>query len=84
MLHLDGVRQLVELLDDLFQRGIVAVRDDGHARQLRVVRRADVERVNVVAATAEKAGHPREHAELVLDQNRDGMTHKSRWNGRKA
>ena len=61
ILHLDDVRQLVELLDDLFQRGLVAVRDDGHARDVfgSCVGR-DVERVNVVAASAEQAGHARE------------------------
>jgi len=69
ILHLEHVRQLVELLDDLFQRGVVAGRDDGHARRGRVVRGRDVERVNVVAAPAEQPGHPREHAELVLNQN---------------
>ena len=69
ILHLDDIRQLVELLDDLLQRGLVAVGDDGHARRLGVLRRADVEGVNVVAAAAEQPGHAREHAELVLDQN---------------
>jgi hypothetical protein len=69
VLHLDHVRQFVELLDDLVERGVIARGDDGHARKFRVVRRADVERINVIAAAAEQSGHAREHAELVLNQN---------------
>ena len=34
-----------------------------------IVGGGDVERVNVVAAAAEKAGHAREHAELVFHQH---------------
>ena len=48
---------------------LVAGGDDGHARKAGIVRRPDVERVNVVAAPAEQPGHAREHAELVLDEN---------------
>jgi hypothetical protein len=68
ILHLEHVRQLVELLDDLFERGVVAVRDDGHARMAGSCVGRDIERVNVVAAPAEKPGHAREHAELVFHQ----------------
>ena len=53
MLDLDDVGQFIELLDDLFERGFIAMGDDSHARECRVMRRADVERVNIVAAPAE-------------------------------
>ena len=69
ILHLDGVGQFIELLDDLLQRRVVAARDDGHARRLGVLRRADIERVNVVTTPAEQARHTRQHAELVLHEN---------------
>ncbi len=65
----DDVGQLVELFDDLFQRGVVAARDDGHARGGGVLRRGDVERVDVVATAAEQSGHARQHAEFVLHQH---------------
>jgi hypothetical protein len=47
------VRQLVELLDDLLNCRFVTVGDNGHARKLGILGRADIERVNVVAASAE-------------------------------
>ena len=53
----------------------IAARHDGHARGVRVLRGRDVQGVDVVAAAAEQSGHAREHAELVLDQDRDGMSH---------
>ena len=61
--------KLVELLDDLLHGGLVAVGDDGHAREFGVVGRTDVEGVNVVAASAEQAGDAGEHAELVFHEN---------------
>src|ERR1035437_1131721 len=42
------------------------------------MRRADVERVNVVATAAEQSGHARKHAELVFHENRNGVLHKNR------
>ena len=69
VLHVDDVRQFVELLDDLFQRCVVAAGGNRHARGLGVLRRPDVERVDVIAAATEKASDPREDPELVLDDH---------------
>ncbi len=69
VMHFEHVDQLVELLDDLVQGGVVAAGDDGHAGGVGVLGRGDVERVNVVAAAAKEAGHAREHAELVFHQH---------------
>jgi len=54
---------------------VVATSDDRHAAGFRVMGRPDIERVDIVAAPAEKAGHTREHAELVFHEHRDGMSH---------
>ena len=69
VLDLEHVDQLVELLDDLLEGRVVAARDDGHAGGVRVVSGADVESIDIVAATAEQSGDAREHAEFVLHQD---------------
>ena len=72
---LEDVDQLVELFDNLIQGGVVAAGDDGHARGGGLLGGGDVERVDVVAAAAEKPGNAREHAEFVLHQHGYCMTH---------
>src|ERR1043166_2630549 len=76
ILHFDRVGQLLELLDDLLDRRVIAARDDGHARSGRVLGGRDVERINVVTAPAEQARHAREHAELVFHEHRNRVSHK--------
>ncbi len=39
----------------------------------------DIERVNVVAASAEQAGDPGQDAEFVFDKDGDGMAHDNSW-----
>src|SRR6185369_17054359 len=51
--HLEHVHQFVELLDDLLQGRVVPTRDNGHTGGAGVLRRSNVERVDVVAPTAE-------------------------------
>src|SRR5207247_3832598 len=75
--HLQHVHQLVELLDDLFQRRVVTARHDGHARRAGVLRRRDVERVDVVTASAEQSGDAREETELVFHHKGDGGSHNA-------
>ena len=70
---LDHLDQLVELLGDLLQRGVLDVDHDGHPRDLLVLGRAHGERLDVEAAPAEQAGDPGQHAGLVLDQHREGV-----------
>ena len=74
---LDGhhVDQLVELLGDLLDGLVVAVGDQGDARDLGIQGGRDVQTVDVVAAAAEHADHARQHAELVAHQDGDGVTH---------
>ena len=69
VLDFEHMNQLFELFDDLLQRGVVAPGDDRHARGFRVFGWAYVQSVDVVAASAEQAGHASEHPELVFDQN---------------
>ena len=69
IVHLDDIDQLVELLDDLVQRGVIAAGDDRHARGVGILRRPDVQRVDIIAAAAEKPGHAGEHAEFIFHQN---------------
>jgi len=74
--HLQDIRQFVELFDNLFQGSVVASCHDRHARGGRIGRGRDVQRVNIVTAPAEQARHSRQHAELVLHQNGDSVSHK--------
>ena len=48
--------------------------DDGDPRQMRLVRDlSNGQALDVIAAAREHADHPREHAGLVVDQNREGV-----------
>lgn len=42
------------------------------------MRGRDVKRVDVEAAAGEHAGHARKHAELVFNEDRDGVSHENR------
>ncbi len=63
------IGQLVKLLNDLVESGIVAASNDGHAGDGGVLRGRDVERVNVVTPAAEQPCHAGECAEFVLHQH---------------
>src|SRR6185369_9059823 len=76
ILDLNDIHQLLELLDDLIERGVVAVRNDRHARGVVFVRGSNIQRVDVVAAAREKAGHTRQNAKLIFNQDRYGVSHK--------
>ncbi len=58
--------QLVELLDDLLEDDLVALHDDRHARNARIIGRGNGQRVDVVAAAAEKAGNARQNTGVIL------------------
>src|SRR5205823_4425108 len=85
VLNFQNVHQLFELLDDLFQRRIIAAGDDGHAGGVGILGGAYIQGVNIIATASEQAGHAREHTEFVFHENRDCMSHNShhRW-GRKV
>ena len=70
---LDHLDELVELLGDLLERGLVDVDHDGHPRDLGVLGRADGEAVDVVAAAREQARDAGQDAGLVLDQDGQGV-----------
>ena len=73
--HLDHVDQLPELLNAQVERGLVALEDGGDPRQRRVMRGRDVKRVDVEAAAGKHAGDAGQNAELVLNEDGDGMSH---------
>ena len=54
VVHFENIDQFFELFDDLFQDLIVADDNDGHARYFIVLGRADVEGIDIEAATAKK------------------------------
>ncbi len=70
---LDHVDELVKLLRHLVDRVDRAVDRERHARDLWVLGRADGERVDVEPAPAEEPGDAREHARLVLDEEREDV-----------
>src|SRR5882724_1963461 len=56
VLDLQDVRQFVQLLDDLFERGVIAARDNGHAGGGGIGSRGNVQGIDIVASTAEQPG----------------------------
>ncbi len=76
VVHLDDGDDLVELLADLIEHVVVAVDDEGHARQVGVLGLADGEAVDVEAARGEHAGDVRENAGLVLHQGGKHVPHR--------
>jgi NADH-quinone oxidoreductase subunit E len=60
---------LAELLADLLERRVVAVRHDDHARQRGVLGAPDNERVNVEAARGKHSRDVGENARLILNQH---------------
>src|SRR6188768_3457404 len=71
---LDDVDQLVQLLGHLLERQGVDVDDDRDARDLVVLGGTDREGVDVERPSREQAGDAREHAGLVLHEDRQGVT----------
>jgi hypothetical protein len=76
VLELDHVDQLVQLLGDLLDDRVVAARDQGHARQARILGRRDRQRLDVVAARREQPGDPRQRTGLVFQQDGDDVPHR--------
>jgi len=77
VLDADDVHELVELLVDLIQHLVVPANHDSHAGCLGVKSRADVQGVDIEAASAEHAGDTGEDTEFVFDENGDGVAHRS-------
>ncbi len=75
---LDDGDDLVELLADLLQREIVAVDDEGHARQVGVLGLADREAVDVEAARGEHSRDMGQDAGLILHQRGQNVSHAHR------
>ena len=73
MPYLHHIDQLVQLLDDLFERSRLDVDHDGDATEPLVVRRRHGEGVDVESPAGEQAGNPRQHARLVLDPDHQGV-----------
>jgi len=64
------------VLGDLLDDRILAVGLQGEAGGVLVQGLADGEAVNIEATAAEQAGNPRQHPRFVLQQYRNGMSHK--------
>jgi len=78
VMDLEHIDQLFELFDHLLENLVVPDDHDGHPRNLVVLGGADVESVDVKAASAKETGDPGEHPEPVLNHDRNGVTHKGR------
>ena len=77
---LDGnhINELVELFSNLLKDRVIATHDYCHAGGGGVEGRPHIECINVETTATEHAGDASEHAELVLDQYRDRMSHKEK------
>src|SRR5699024_9239387 len=71
---LDDVDQLVELLGDLLQRGVLHRDDDRHPRDVLGLGGADGQRLDVETAPGEQRRHPSQHTGLVFDEHRQRMS----------
>ena len=66
ILDLDDIDKLVELLYALVELSVVTLDGGGDPRQGRIVRRCNIQRVDVKSATAEQTGDARKNTEFVL------------------
>ena len=73
--HLHHFDQFVQLLGDLLNHVIRAVRDNGHAAHRRVLSRGDRERIDVVGASCEQADHAGQCAGFVLKEDGEDVAH---------
>ena len=73
--QLDGVDELVELFLDLLHDRFVSGRDQGHARQGRVVRGRHREGFDVVTTGGKQTRDSGQGAGLVLQQDGDDVSH---------
>lgn len=72
----DDVVEFIELFDDLFESGFVAVGDNGHAGQFRLMGWGHVEAVDIVSTATEETGNPCEDSEFVLNKYGNSMSHE--------
>src|SRR3954469_1192167 len=70
---LDHLDELVQLLGDLLERRGLRVGDDRHAREVRVLRRAHGEGLDVEPAAAEQGRDAGQDTGLVLHEDRERM-----------
>ena len=63
------IKRFIQLLDNLFDGWLVAMRDHRHARKLRVMGRPDIQGVDVVPPAAEQPRYAGQNAKFILDQN---------------
>ena len=71
---IDHVDELVELAEDLLERGRLGVDDDGYpAESLVRLGRGDRQGVDVEPPAGEEPGDAREHTGLVLDEHREDV-----------
>ena len=75
-MHVDDVDQFPQLLDAKVERGFIALEHGRDTRKRRIVRRRDVERVDVEAAAGKHPGDARQNAKLVLNEDRDRVSHE--------
>src|SRR5204862_187161 len=71
--HPQHVHELVHLLLDLLQRVLAAVDAEREPRDVRPLRRADGEALDVVATPREELRDARQRARLVLELDADRM-----------
>ena len=72
---LDDVDQFVQVGGHPLGAGLVAVHDDGHARDAGLVGVPNGQRFDVEGPPAEQGGHPVQHAGFIFDKGDQGMLH---------
>src|SRR5690606_18606553 len=70
----DDVDELLELLGDLLDGGVLPRDDERRAREAGAFGLGDRERLDVVAPPGEEAGHAKQDARLVADRDGEDVT----------
>src|SRR5687768_1241553 len=78
VLYTDYIDQLVELVDDLLNRGIRPLRNERDTGDARLLRGGNGQRLDVVPAGGEQAGDAAQGTGFVLQENRDDVAHPAR------
>src|ERR1700730_16557920 len=75
ILNLNHVHELVQLFRHLLQNRVISAYHDRHSGCRGIIRRCNIQTIDVESASTEHASNPSKNAKLVFNQNRYRVTH---------